>query len=112
MHCVVFKNSHNGTLSRNIYSCKTQRDDLLEDLPRTSAKVNDCLFVNAKRMYVSITKRLDSDLDAAFYLVLTFLFIPHGQTFPPFKGAGDYEARYLQTKWLVRFVLAVILITA
>lgn len=45
MHCVVFKNSHNGTLSQNIHSYKTQRDDLLEDLPRTSAKVNDCLML-------------------------------------------------------------------
>lgn len=70
------------------------------------------MFVSAKRTYASITKRLVSDLDAAFYLVLTFLFIPHGQAFPPFKGAGDYKARYLQTKWLVRFVLAVMLITA
>lgn len=35
-----------------------------------------------------------------------------GRLSPPFKGAGDYKAPYLQTKWLVRFVLAVILITA
>lgn len=83
MHCVVFKNSHNGTLRQDIHPCKTQRDDLLEDLTRTSTKVNVCLFVSAKRTYVSITKWLISDLDAAFYLVLMLLFIPHGQAFPP-----------------------------
>lgn len=110
MHCAAFKNSHNG--SRIFFPAKRSVTISWKILRELAKKVNVCLFVSAKRAYASITKRLVSDLDAAFCLVLTFLFIPHGQAFPPFKGAGDYKARYLQTKWLVRFVLAVILITA
>lgn len=95
MHCVVFKNSHNETLCRNIHSCKTQRDELAQRLMIV------CSLAQSVLMY---------PLQSGSFR--TFLFIPRGQTFPPFKGAGDYKAQYLQTKWLVRFVLAVILIAA